>query len=251
MATKAKSKQVPLGTLHQDPNNARGHSKRNVDLIATSIGKVGPARPIVVDEDGVILAGNATQQAALQQGLESANVVDVDGETVVAVRVTGLSPTEKAFLALSDNRAAELAVWKPTAIKALMDAGYQDEVNQVWYPQELDALMATSAETAAAVAPSNEMPAMALIRGATAQFGLRWAGWTAAMTEEQAKRLGALFSAWMTSHGSWEGLVRAILDTAMAELITTIPTTNATTDVTTEAEEFDTPLDLSAVAATE
>lgn len=52
--------------LTADPKNARRHTDRNVSTIATALRKVGAARSIVIDEQGVVLAGNATIQAAAQ-----------------------------------------------------------------------------------------------------------------------------------------------------------------------------------------
>jgi ParB-like chromosome segregation protein Spo0J len=80
-----------------------------VGLIVDALQEVGAARSIVIDEDGTILAGNATCEAAAEAGLTKVQVVDADGETIVAVRRTGLTPAQKAKLALYDNRAAELA----------------------------------------------------------------------------------------------------------------------------------------------
>jgi len=50
-----------LASLRPDPNNARRHTPRNVGMIETALREVGAARSIVIDEDGVILAGNATR----------------------------------------------------------------------------------------------------------------------------------------------------------------------------------------------
>jgi ParB-like chromosome segregation protein Spo0J len=81
-----------LAALRPDPENARTHSPRNLTLIESSLREVGPARSIVVDEDGVILAGNATVAAATSVGLSRVRIVDVDGTELIAVRRTGLSP---------------------------------------------------------------------------------------------------------------------------------------------------------------
>jgi len=51
---------VQLTALVPDPRNARRHNGRNLALIEASLREVGAARSIVVDEGGVILAGNAT-----------------------------------------------------------------------------------------------------------------------------------------------------------------------------------------------
>lgn len=73
--------------------------------------EVGAARSIVIDDQGVVLAGNATLQAAKKAGIEKLQIVDVDGDTVVAVRRSNLTKRQKTRLALADNRAAELAEW--------------------------------------------------------------------------------------------------------------------------------------------
>lgn len=100
-----------IADLTHDPENARKHNDRNVGAIVESLGEVGAARSIVIDEAGVILAGNATIAAARKAGLTKVHVVDVAGDTVVAVRRSGLTAREKRRLALADNRAAELATW--------------------------------------------------------------------------------------------------------------------------------------------
>ncbi len=55
-----------LATLTPDPRNARSHSERNLEPIALSLLEVGAARSVIIDEDGVLLAGNATVSAAHQ-----------------------------------------------------------------------------------------------------------------------------------------------------------------------------------------
>ena len=52
---------VGLDDLKPDPKNARKHTRRNVAMVVDASQKVGTARSIVIDEKGVILAGNATE----------------------------------------------------------------------------------------------------------------------------------------------------------------------------------------------
>ena len=97
--------------LIADPENRRKHTPRNVGLIVEALHKVGAARSVVIDEEGVVLAGNATIEAAAEAGITDLKVVEASGNEVVAVRRTGLSDDQKRSLALYDNRAAELAEW--------------------------------------------------------------------------------------------------------------------------------------------
>ncbi len=64
MAKKNPAEVTGIGDLFPDPRNARKHSPRNVGSITDALHKVGAARSIVIDEDNVILAGNATVEAA-------------------------------------------------------------------------------------------------------------------------------------------------------------------------------------------
>lgn len=100
-----------LKDLKPDPKNARKHTPRNVGTIVDALHEVGAGRSIVIDENNVVLAGNATIEAAAEAGIEKVQVVDADGETIIAVRRSNLTPKQKTRLALFDNRAAELAEW--------------------------------------------------------------------------------------------------------------------------------------------
>jgi hypothetical protein len=77
---------------------------------------------IVIDEDGVILAGNGTVEQAGQVGIEKVQVVDADGDTLIAVRRTGLTDEQKRKLAYYDNRTADLAEWDVEQITADINA---------------------------------------------------------------------------------------------------------------------------------
>lgn len=108
-----------LSDLTPDPHNARAHNPRNIGMIEAALNEVGAARSIVIDEDGIVLAGNATIAAAAQAGIEKVQVVEADGETIIAVRRRDLTPEQKTKLALFDNRAAELAEWDTSVLAEL------------------------------------------------------------------------------------------------------------------------------------
>jgi ParB-like chromosome segregation protein Spo0J len=118
------SKQIThLKDLTSDPRNARKHNSRNIGLIERSLNEVGAARSIVVDEDGLVLAGNATIEAAVQAGIERVRVVEADGNEIIAVRRTGLTDEQKIRLALYDNRTAETSVWDDAVLAHMADQG--------------------------------------------------------------------------------------------------------------------------------
>ena len=112
--------QAHLGDLKSDPRNARRHTPRNVGLIEDALHEVGTGRSIVIDENNVVLAGNATIEAAASAGIERVQIVDTDGETLIAVRRTDLTAKQKQRLALLDNRTAELAEWDADVIADML-----------------------------------------------------------------------------------------------------------------------------------
>jgi hypothetical protein len=90
----------PLSTLHEDPKNARLHNDRNLAAIEASLVKFKQRKPIVVHEDGTVIAGNGTFRVAQKLGWKHIAVVRVDD-----------SPAMAAAFGLVDNRSAELATW--------------------------------------------------------------------------------------------------------------------------------------------
>ena len=112
---------VTIESLKLDPNNARKHSKRNLDAIAASLNKFGQRKPIVV-HNGVVIAGNGTLEAAKSLGWKeiAVSVCPADWD----------ADTAKAY-ALADNRSAELAEWDDkilsTQLLDLDDMGWNIE----------------------------------------------------------------------------------------------------------------------------
>lgn len=109
--------------LKADPENRRKHNPRNIGMVVDALQQVGASRSIVIDEDNVVLAGNGVTEAAAEAGITKVQVVEVDGETLVAVRRRGLTGEQKRALAIYDNRTAELAEWDPDQLMADVDAG--------------------------------------------------------------------------------------------------------------------------------
>lgn len=128
-----------IAELTLDPKNARKRGPRAEGLLIASLQEVGAARSIVIDEAGRILAGNGTVQAAAEAGIERVQVVDADGETIVAVRRIGLTEQQKRRLSLLDNRTGELAEWDPDVLAALAQDG--TELGDLWANDELEALL--------------------------------------------------------------------------------------------------------------
>lgn len=132
-----------LRDLTPDPENRRAHNPRNVGMIVDSLHRVGAGRPIVIDEDCVILCGNATVDAAAEAGIEHVRIIEASGHELIAVRRRGLTPEQKRHLALSDNRAAELATWSLDQLRADADSGL--DLASFFQPVELADLLGADA----------------------------------------------------------------------------------------------------------
>lgn len=91
-----------ISDLTLDPKNARKHSQKNLDAISASLKQFGQRKPIVITNEGLILAGNGTLEAAKALGWDRIDVAIVPDDWD--------ENTAKAF-ALADNRTAELAEW--------------------------------------------------------------------------------------------------------------------------------------------
>lgn len=132
-----------LRDLTPDPDNRRKHNPRNVGMIVDSIHQAGAGRSIVIDEDGVILCGNATVDAAAEAGIEKVSIIEASGHELIAVRRRGLSAEQKRALALADNRAADLATWNLDQLRADAEAGL--DLASFFAPAELTDLLGADA----------------------------------------------------------------------------------------------------------
>ena len=81
--------------------------------------RFGPARSIVIDQGGVIIAGNETANACAAEGLTEVLVVDPKPGQLVAVRRSDWSETEKMGYGIADNKTSDELVWAPEIGDAL------------------------------------------------------------------------------------------------------------------------------------
>lgn len=91
----------PLDSLVPYARNARSHSEAQVAEIAGSIREFGFVNPVLIAEDGTLIAGHGRVLAARLLGME----------TVPTITLAGLSDTQRRALVLADNRIALNAGW--------------------------------------------------------------------------------------------------------------------------------------------
>jgi len=92
---------MPVASLRPYPGNARTHSKRQIRQIADSIRHFGFTNPVLVGENGEIIAGHGRVEAAKLLGLEK----------VPTVRLAHLNPAQRRAYVLADNKLALNAGW--------------------------------------------------------------------------------------------------------------------------------------------
>jgi hypothetical protein len=109
--SKPKITETDISKLTPDPNNARKRTPLSASVIRKSLEQFGAARSIVVDENDVIRAGNGTFEEAGQLGIEKVVTIEVDGNTIVAVKRRGLTEEQWKKYAIADNTASDFSTW--------------------------------------------------------------------------------------------------------------------------------------------
>ena len=118
-----------ISTIKPYPLNAKKHGDDQVKRLATSIKRFGwRGNPIIVDQDGVIIAGHGRRLAALSLGLTEVPVVVEEDMTAEEAR---------AFR-LADNRAAESNIDNDILKTELLDLGEIDLLADIFDKKELD-----------------------------------------------------------------------------------------------------------------
>lgn len=87
---------VAISSLRPNPRNARTHSDKQIAQIAASIERFGFLVPIVIDDDGMILAGHGRWLAARKLSLPQ----------VPVIRAAFLTDADRRAFVLTENRLA-------------------------------------------------------------------------------------------------------------------------------------------------
>src|SRR6056297_1958774 len=108
---------VAIDSLNSDPANVRLHDDANLSAIAASLRRFGQQKPIVVDTEGIVRAGNGTLEAAKSLGWTEINAV-----------TTTLDSVEAVAYAIADNRTGELATWDDESLSRQLQSLAQQDV---------------------------------------------------------------------------------------------------------------------------
>jgi len=100
-------KSVPISELIPYVNNARKHSEKQIQQIASSIKEFGFNNPILIDSENGIIAGHGRMEGARLLGLENVPCIEVKHLT---------EATKKAFI-IADNQIALNSTWDDEILK--------------------------------------------------------------------------------------------------------------------------------------
>lgn len=98
---------LPIHSLVAFGRKTRSHTKDQIQKLAGSIRTFGFSVPVLIDEDGKVLAGNARIEAARLVGLTE----------LPCVQLAHMSPAQKRAFVIAENRIAEDAGWDRDALR--------------------------------------------------------------------------------------------------------------------------------------
>lgn len=93
-----KTIKMEISELQHPKKNVRNHSQKQIKEMIRSLDMFGQFRPIVVDENNVILCGNGLVTAMREKGIAEADVLKYDN----------LTDKQKKKLMIADNQIASL-----------------------------------------------------------------------------------------------------------------------------------------------
>lgn len=130
---------VETDSLRPAENNARSHSRKQLDALAGVIREFGFTNPILIDSGGQVVAGHGRLEAAKRLGMT----------TVPCVVLEHLDEKMRRAYALADNRIAEMAEWDLGALKDELEI--LSEIGDInlemlgWSEEEIDSILGNAA----------------------------------------------------------------------------------------------------------
>lgn len=117
---------MPLSTLKRPERNVRMHTEKQLKEFERSVTMFGQIRPIVVDDERTILAGNGLYETLLRMGWTEADVLQMQS----------LSDSQKKKLMLADNKIYGLGVDDLDSFDAILNE-LQDDLDIPGFDEDL------------------------------------------------------------------------------------------------------------------
>lgn len=161
----------PVDGLVPYARNARTHSAEQVAQIAASVREFGWTNPVLIDEQGGIIAGHGRVMAARMLKLAD----------VPCIVLGGLTETQRRAYVLADNKLALNAGWDESLLRIelqdLVDEGYDLKLTG-FDDDDLSALLAEDTDDSSADSSSVELSELAdqLLDRAWGDLLTEWAG---------------------------------------------------------------------------
>lgn len=107
MGTEMNIELLAVDDIRPNPHNSRLHSASQISDIVKSIKEFGWTMPLLIDEDGLLLAGHGRLMAAKKAGVRE----------VPCVRKVGLTPAQKRAYVIADNQLGQGSTWDEKLLK--------------------------------------------------------------------------------------------------------------------------------------
>ena len=113
----------PTASLRAYARNAKHHPKAQVAALARSIKQYGFNSPVLVDADGILVAGHCRVAAARELNIKE----------LPTVCVSHLTPEQIRAFRIADNRLGELGEWDFDALK--LEIADLPDLETGWHPE--------------------------------------------------------------------------------------------------------------------
>ena len=125
-----KLEMLPLSELHLNPDRLRKRKKKQIEQLISSLRRFGFRGALLIDENGMIVAGNGMFEAATIAGYTE----------VPAIRMSFLNDAERRAFIVAHNRLAELSEWDDAKLKLELEFLFEHDLHLDGTGFELSAL---------------------------------------------------------------------------------------------------------------
>ena len=126
---------MKLADLKQPEKNVRIHTEKQLQEFQRSVEMFGQIRPIVVDENNVIMAGNGLYDTLLRMGKEKADVYKYES----------LTENQKKKLMIADNKIFSLGIENLDTLNSFLE-DLQGDLDIPGYDEDILRQMVSDAE---------------------------------------------------------------------------------------------------------
>lgn len=187
---------IKTSDLQEYANNPRNNDGA-VEAVAESIKQFGFKVPIIVDRDGVIVAGHTRKKAAELLGLASVPCVVADD----------LTPEQIKAFRLADNKTGDLAEWDFAALEKELTELTAFDVDMSAFGYDESIFDASIGDVPDEIPLPRDEVGTSVMRKS-----LKFGSVTIYMSDEEAERFENLYDLYMEQNGNVFGLVSELLD---------------------------------------